>query len=102
MIEVTDSDCNSTESFVLGLFLMTLNAESLTVAEGVWATLVQRDDVVYFQIVFGIRLFALLAGEFISLEDVESSLCSPLSFEAVSDWLSWCRYSNCFHTSGSS
>lgn len=81
---------------------MTLNAESLAVAEGVWTTLVQRDNVIDFQIVFGVWLFALLAGELISLEDVESSLCSPLSFEAVSDWLSWCRYSNCFHTSGSS
>jgi hypothetical protein len=102
LIEVTDSDWYSTKPFVLGLFLMTLNAESLAVAEGVWTTLVQRDDVVYFQIVFGIRLFAFFAGELISLEDVESSLCSSLSFEAVSDWLSWCRYSNCFHTSGSS
>ena len=81
---------------------MTLNAESLAVAEGVWAALMQRDDVVYFQIVFGVWLIALPAGEFISMEDVESSLCSTSSFEAVSYRLSGFCHSDGFHTSGSS
>lgn len=81
---------------------MTLNAESLAVAEGVWTTLVQRDNVIDFQIVFGVWLIALPAGKFISMEDVESSFCSPLSFEAVSYRLSGFCHSDGFHTSGSS
>ena len=81
---------------------MTLNAESLAVAQGVWAALVQRDNVIDFQIVFGVRLIALSAGEFISMEDVESSFCSTSSFEAVSYRLSGFCHSDGFHTSGSS
>ena len=81
---------------------MTLNAESLAVAEGVWTTLVQRDNVIDFQIVFGIWLIAFPAGEFISMEDVESSFCSTSSFEAVSYRLSGFCHSDGFHTSGSS
>jgi len=81
---------------------MTLNAESLTVGQGVWTTLVQRDNVIDFQIVFGVWLIALPAGEFISMEDVESSLCSAFSFEAVGYWLSGFCHSDGFHTSGSS
>ena len=81
---------------------MTLNAESLAVGQGVWTTLVQRDDVIDFQIVFGVRLIALPAGEFISMEDVESSLCSTSSLETVGYRLSGFCHSDGFHTSGSS
>lgn len=59
---------------------MTGFAERLQVAGVVWTTLMKRDDVVHFQIVFRIRLSAFQASELIAAEDLHSSLCSALSF----------------------
>lgn len=81
---------------------MTLDAQCLTVSHGVRATLVKRDDVIHFEVTFRVWFVALPAGEVISLEDVESLLCSASSFEAVCDWFPGFRHSNRFHISGSS
>jgi hypothetical protein len=81
---------------------MTLNAQCLQIGQCVGASLMQGNDVIDFEVVFGVRFIALLAGEVISLEDVESSFCSALSFEVEGDWFPSFRHSNCFHTSVSS
>lgn len=81
---------------------MALDAQCLTVAESIRATLVKWNDVIHFEVAFRIWFVAFLAGEVISLEDVESSLCSAFSFEAVCDWLPTFPHSNRFHISGSS
>ena len=54
-------------------------AESLQVAGVVWTTLMQRDDVVDFKIVFGIRLSTFHAGEFIACQDLHSLWASSFS-----------------------
>jgi len=81
---------------------MALYAQCLTVTHSVRTTLVKWDDVIHFEVAFRIRFVALPAGEVISLEDVESLLCSAFSFEAVCDWFPGFRHSNRFHISGSS
>lgn len=81
---------------------MTLNAQRLAVTHGVRTTLVKWNDVIHFQVTLRIWFVALPAGEVISLEDVESLLCSAPSFEAVCDWFPGFRHSNRFHISGSS
>lgn len=81
---------------------MTLNTQRLAVTHGVRTTLVKWNDVIHFEVILRIWFVALPAGEVISLEDVESLLCSASSFEAVCDRFPGFRHSNRFHISGSS
>ena len=56
-------------------------AQGLQIAGVVWTTLMKRDDVIHFQIVFWIWLFTFQAGELITCQDLHSLW--PSSFSSV-------------------
>jgi len=54
-------------------------AQGLQVAGVVWTTLMKRDDVVHFQIVFRIWLSTFQAGELITCQDLQPLWSSSFS-----------------------